>query len=66
MKPLIIRTELSLWDAARKAAEAWILYFNTPDWDKHKKKLTQRVGDKQIGFDVHETKTGTIVVNLKS
>lgn len=61
-KQIIIRVEKELWPYALKAAEAWLLYHNTPNWDKHKRKLTQRVDGRQVAFMVHETKKGNIVV----
>jgi len=65
MKPLIARVIPELYDAAAKAAQAWILYHDTPNWDRHKNKLTQRVNGVQVAFDVHETKKGSIVVNYR-
>lgn len=61
-KHIIIRVEKELWPYALKAAEAWLLYHNTPQWDRHKKKLTQRVDGHPVAFMVHETKTGNLVV----
>lgn len=42
--------------AAKKIAETFMMWYNTPRWDKAKIKMDSR-------FTVHETETGTIVVN---
>ena len=44
--------------AAAKMAQDWHTWYDTPEWDKKK----QSFGGK---FIVHETKTGTIVINGK-
>jgi len=47
-----------LLNEALKAAQAFALWHNTPNWDKEKRIIGKY-------FFVHETKTGTIVVNYK-
>jgi hypothetical protein len=43
---------------ALKAVQAFSLWHNTPNWDYQKRIIGK-------DFTVHETKTGTIVVNYK-
>lgn len=55
---LLLRVPITHWDAAYKVAATFIKYYNTPKWDYKK-----RIFDKE--FTVHESKTGTIIVQLK-
>lgn len=63
---LILNVPAELWAGAINAATAWKLYYKTDLWDKEKKKLNYRIPgtDKKVQFNIHETKAGTISVNL--
>jgi hypothetical protein len=58
MKKIILNVPIEQAEAAAKVAQTFNSWYNTSGWDKRKIKF-----DKY--YEVHETKTGTIVVNAK-
>lgn len=59
MKKIILNVPIEQAETAAKIAQDFHTWFNKPDvWEKKKIEFEKH-------FTVHETKTGTIVVNVK-
>ena len=63
---LILDVPNELWAGALQAATAWKLYHKTEQWDHYKQRLLYTIPgtNMNVVFVIHETKTGTISVNL--
>lgn len=55
---LLLRVPAKDWQDAFNVAMIYIKYYNTPKWDK-KKIIFDKI------FTVHETETGTVIVQPK-
>ena len=58
MKKIILNVPIEQAAKAAEVAQTFNSWYNTPQWDKKKIKFDSR-------YEVHETATGTIVVNAK-
>jgi hypothetical protein len=58
MKVILRNIKFEHWMDAAKTAKDWHKWHNKDGWQKHKTTMDSR-------FVIHETETGTIVVNYK-
>jgi hypothetical protein len=53
---LVLNLPERQWARGLEAAQYWARFHGTPEWDRRKTEVSG-------GYRVHETRTGTIVVN---